>query len=365
MPVQAATSSAESVGQGYGQPQIIFFSELDGVSLLAHLGDGSLVTHLAAHGYGVALAMRDLNEPLAAAVRLLNLRQIPVIAWLLLPPSEGLWFNLQNYPQAFASYHRFRAWAYEHGLQFQAVGLDIEPPSSELDRLQRWGLRHLARRLWLARENVLYNAARKAYTDLISEIHRDGYAVHTYQLPILADDRRAGTTLAQRVLDIVDLPADVEVLICYSSAPIAALGDDLGGVLITSYGPAADGIGVGAVGGGSTRESSGEGLPPLAWEALERDLILAGQYTDTIYIYALEGCIEGGLLPRIAAIDWEATPQVLLWKRGLATAARAGILTGLLVTRFSRTLIAWLGWALFILLLARQLRSVAQRRSTL
>ncbi len=361
-PVHVATPTTESTRAGFGQPQLIFFCELNGPELLTHLQHGAIMVHLAAHRYGIALALRELDPPLVEAIRLLNRHSIPVIAWLLLPPDEGLWFSLQNYPQALERYRQFRAWAHAHDLQFQAIGLDIEPPSSELDRLQRRGVRHLARRFWLASENVLYEAARNAYCELISAIHHDGYEVHTYQLPILADDRRAGTTLAQRVLDIVDLPADVEVLICYSSAPLAALGDDLGGVLITSYGPAADGIGVGVVSSGSIRESSSEGLPPLTWEALERDLVLAAHYTDTIYVNSFEGCVERGLLPRIATINWEASPQVARWKQALVTMARAGLLASLLLARFSHTLIAWLGWALFALLLARQLRATMQRR---
>lgn len=354
--------TTESTRAGFGQPQLIFFCELTGPELLAYLQHGAILAHLADHGYGIALALRELEPSLVEAIRLLNRHRIPVIAWLLLPPDEGLWFSLQNYPQALERYRQFRQWAHAHDVQFQAIGLDIEPPSSELDRLQRWGIRHLARRFWLASENVLYEAARNAYRELISAIHHDGYEVHTYQLPILADDRRAGTTLAQRVLDIVDLPADVEVLICYSSAPLTTLGDDLGGVLITSYGPAADGIGVGVVSSGSNRESSIEGLPPLTWEALERDLMLAAHYTDTIYVNSFEGCVERGLLPHIATINWEASPQVVRWKQALVTTARAGLLASLLLARFSHTLIAWLGWALFALLLIRQLRATLQRR---
>src|SRR5690606_36636118 len=205
---------------------------------------------------------------------------------------------------------------------------------------------------WMARENVLFPAARAAYTDLIAEIHHDGYEVHTYQLPILADDRRAGTTLAQRSLDIVDLPADVEVLMCYSSVPSERIGNDLGGALISSSGAAADSIGVGALGDGGTDD-----LPPLSWEALERDLLLAARYTDTIYVVSLEGCAERGLLPRIAALNWDADARVVLWKWALISAFRGLILAGLLIARFSRGMLAWLGWAIALLLLIREIRT--------
>lgn len=359
--MQAPTPTTELISPLFGRPQLFFFCELDGAALQRLLADHQLLPLLAANSYGIALATRELDEPTAAAVRLLNQHGVPVVAWLLLGPAEGFWFNLQNYPQAVERYHALAAWARAYGLVFNAVGLDIEPPASILDHLRRWGIRHLARRAWQAHENTLFTAARAAYSDLIVEIHHDGYEVHTYQLPILADDRRAGTSLAQRTLDIVDLPADVEVLMCYSSAPVEALDNDLGGALISSYGPAADGIAVGAIGADSARDT-GDPLPPLTWEALERDLILAAHHTDMIYISSLEGCVERGLLPRIGQIDWDAEPRVALWKRLCVSAARGLLLAGLLFTRFSRTLFAWLGWGLFALLLARRLRAAIGRQ---
>ena len=72
--------------------------------------------------------MQRLNDDDAEAVRLLNRNGVPVIAWLQLPPDEGLWFNLQNYPQAIERYRAFRAWARRNELNYDAVGLDIEPP---------------------------------------------------------------------------------------------------------------------------------------------------------------------------------------------------------------------------------------------
>ena len=44
----------------------------------------------------------------------------------------------------------------------------------------------------------------------------------------------------------------------------------------------------------------------LPWPALRRDLLLSAHYTDTIYIHSLEDCVARELLPKIAALDWEA-----------------------------------------------------------
>lgn len=360
-PVQAPTSTTEPPRPAFGRPQIYFFSELGAAALGALLRDGSTLDLLAENGYGVAMAMRQLDDAAAEVARLLNDRRIPFVAWLLPLSADESWFNLRNYPQAIERYRAFHAWSQGHGLRVEAVGIDIEPPAGALEPLTGWNIQHIMRRVGQARENVLFSAARAAYTDLIAAIHHDGYEVHAYQLPILADDRRAGSTLAQRTLDIVDIPADVEVLMCYSSVPIQRLDNDLGGALIVSYGPDADGIGVGAVGGESAVD--GEALPSLSWDALERDLTLAAHHTDTMYVYSLEGCIDRGLLPRIAGVDWDAEPAVQLWKRAAVAVARLAILAGLFLARFSRTLFAWLGWGLFAILLARQIRASIRARA--
>jgi hypothetical protein len=358
--VQAFDATTPTAQSSYGHPSLIFFCELDGGALLALLARPGLLDDLAARGYGVALAIRDLTPDLVAAVRLLNARGLQMVAWLQLPQSEGAWFHLQNYPQAIERYRAFRAWACEHDLAFQAVGIDIEPPVSELDQTRRWGLRDLARHLWLAHENVLFPAARAAYADLVGEIHGDGYEVHAYQLPALADDRRAGTTVIQRAFDIVGLPADVEVLMCYSSLPIDALGNDIGGALIASYGPSADSIGVGAV-SSTSLSSSPDDLPPLPGAALERDLILASRHTDLIYVFSLEGCVERGLLQRISQINWDTEVQVSFLRRLIVAELRAMVLAALLISRFGLSLFAWLGWGLFLIVLLRNARAALRR----
>jgi hypothetical protein len=347
--VHAPTPTIRPSPLASGHPQIVFFCELGATELLELLARAAVLETLAARSYGVALATLTLDDATADAVRLLHGRQIPVVAWLQLGAAEGLQCNMRNYPQVVERYRAFHGWAHAHGLQFAAVGLEIAPAGVAISPQHGWGPRHLLRRLRQARENLLFATARAAYSELIAGMHHDGYEVHLYQLPFVADDRRAGSTLAQRALEIVDLPADVEVLACYSSVAADRLANDLGGALIRSYGPEADGIGVGVVGG--------ESLPSLSWEALERDLLLAAHHTDTLYVYSLEGCVERGLLPRIAQLDWDVEPRVLAWKRALVAAARLALVAGLFLARFSRALFAWLGWGLFALLVARRLNA--------
>ncbi len=346
-----------------GRPHLIFSTELDGSALRHLLLTEGLIDELECHDYGIALGMIDLSDDRTTVVQQLNARGIATIAWLLLPPDEGSCFNVQNYPQAIERYHEFRAWAQHHRLHFDAVGLDIEPPSNEIVHLHHWGMRDIVRRFWLARENVLYPAARAAYTDLVAEIHHDGYEVHSYQLPLLADDRRAGTTLLQRALDVVELPADVEVLICYNSFAAGGMRGNLERALIASYGPSADSLAVGSTGraDGLAPDVRGRSLPPLSWESLEQSLLLAASYTDTIYIHSLEGAVERDMFAQITALDWNQQPTLGSERRALIATMRSLVLALLLITRFRGTLFAWSGWLLALFLLGRGAR--ARRRA--
>ncbi len=328
---------------------MIFFSELDGEALLGLLRTPGLLDTLAALGAGVAMALPWFDDGRAATARLLNEHGIRLVAWLLLPPGEGFSFNLQNYPQAIARYRAFHCWAQEHDLRFEAVGLDIEPPLVEVLWEERLSLREVVRRLWLARDNALYPSAQAAYLELLAAIRHDGYEVHTYQMPVIADDRRSGTTLVQRALDIVDLPSDVDVLMCSSCVPIERVGGDLGGALVASYGPAADAIGL-----GSTNGDTGTDAPPrLPWPALRRDLLLAAQHTDTIYVFSLEDCAARGLLPQIAALDWMAPARAVFRRQALISALRLLLVAILLAGRFGGTTLAWAGWGLALALWLR------------
>jgi hypothetical protein len=328
------------------RPHLIFFAEEGGEPLLELLAEPGVLDALAAGAFGVAVALPRLDEPQAEAVRRLNERGVPAVAWLMLPPEDGETLNLQNYPRALERYQAFRGWARAAGLRFEAVGLDIEPPPDDLERGGWHALRAIAGRLWLARDNALFPSARAAYIELVALIQQDGYEVHTYQLPLIADDRRAGTTIVQRALDIVDLPSDLDVLVCSSEVPIDALGFELGGALVESYGPAADALAVGAGSGGSDA--------PLPWGTLRRDLLLAARYVDTIYIATLETVVAGGLLERIAALEWDGPARAAVVRRGLVGLVRAALFGALLLGRHGRTVLAWCGWLLALVLWIRR-----------
>lgn len=321
-----------------GRPRLIFSTELEGPALLRLLDEPGLVPLLARYDWSVAIGLPRFDEAYAAAARRLLAAGVPLVAWLMPHPDDGIAFSAQNYPQARTSYQAFLAWVRAERLAFEAVGLDIAPPP-EVVSAERLSARYMLQRFWRAGDNVLFPAARAAYAELAAAIRHDGYELHAYQWPVIADDRRAGTTLVQRALEIADLPADLDVLVCAGSLPIEWFGGDLGGALVAAYGPGADAISVTL----APRDGDGPGDP---WPAARRDLLLAARHTDIIYLDSLEAGVEAGLLARIAALDWESAARAARLQRVAVGLLRAILFAGLTTARFGPRALAWAGWAL-------------------
>lgn len=345
--MQQASELWEQRGVAQSQPSLIFLTRLDGLALHHLLAADGTLDELAQQQAGLALALPTLDADRADVVRLLNARGLYTVAWLLPPDEETVW-SVLNYPQATKYYRSFCAWAIANALRFDAVALDMGPrgelppgplPFSDLASQAR----RLGDWLRLASENPLFPAASAAYTSLAAEIARDGYSLHLYQTPLIVDDRHAGTTLLQRALNVVDLPASLEVLKCHSA------DSALRRVLIASYGEDADSISL---------DLGPAGCPPSdgaaqTWATLQRDIQLAAHYTDTVYIATLEECVAQGWLPHFARLDAFAAPAL---PRPILAPLRLLLLLVLLVARFFRPLVAWLGWLIVLILLLRQAR---------
>ena len=136
------------------------------------------------------------------------------------------------------------------------------------------------------------------YRNLIEEIHRDGYKVETYQIPVIADERRTRSTTLQKMIGMVDVTADTEVMMLYTS-----LVRPHGPGILASFAPEAHSIGIGSTGGGVELDIVQS--RPLEWNELERDLRLAWYWCDEIYIFSLEGCIQQNYLGELAHFKWD------------------------------------------------------------
>lgn len=331
------------------RPLLSFFCEVDGERFQQISLDSTLMKDLLAMRAELRVGLLDLTEARADGIMRLNRAGIPVVAWLLLPEAEGYWFHAGNAAQAAARYADFQEWTARYGLRWQGVGLDLEPPIADVRRLQA----HPGRSL-LAFWPRLYDGDRLAagaaqYEALITQMRTDGYRVETYIIPLLLDERAAGTQSFQRLSRVLDLNADREIPMCYTSAGLG------GGAIILSYGSEGQAVAIGSTGGGVTL-GDGQVLPSLTWEDLSRDLLLAQQVSQEIHIFSLEGCLEKGWLPRLR--DFNFNQPVYLYSAEIeAQARRRTLLRGLWQVLAWPTLTAiglliiiclglWLAWQL-------------------
>lgn len=281
-------------------PRLTFFCELAPGPLRALFAAPAVTEDLVALRAGVSLGLLDLGPERVEVVRRLNREGIPVTAWLLLPEDQGYWFHAGNVAQATARYDAFRAWSAEHGLEWAGVGLDLEPDLRELRQVLEGGWRRLPGLLPRLGRGGQVREARVGYVALVERIRADGHRVDTYQFPFIVDERQARSTLLQRLSGVLDLPADREVLMLYTS-----FVRPHGAAVLWSYGPGAPSIAVGITGGGV--EFPGARVPPpLEWAELSRDLRLAVRWTHDLHVFSLEGCVRQGFLSRLRTFDWDA-----------------------------------------------------------
>jgi hypothetical protein len=320
------------------RPRLTFFCELEAKPLQTLFALPDIVS-LADLNASISMGILDLSDERAEVVRRLNEVGIPVVAWLLLPTEDGYYFNIYNASLAAERYYDFKKWSDRHDLQWEGVGLDIEPDIRELEKLSTARLQMLLLMIRRAYNRKPFNQARRIYRDLIHQIRKDGFRVDVYQFPLIADERSARSTLLQKSIGLIDLPADREVLMLYTSF----LRPDGPGIL-WSYGCHAQSIGIGSTGGGVDLDILD--LTPMKWEELERDLRHAWVFTDDIHIFSLEGCLRQGYLNRLKEFQFdhpiieprELSEKVEIWRRslqsGLWIGSRPWLMAGLLSILF-------------------------------
>lgn len=304
------------------KPRLTFFCELESGPLAA-LMTRPLLDQLRALDASVSLGLIDLSPERARVVNRLNRAGIPVIAWLLLPKDEGYWFNTGNWLAAARRYGAFCAWTAEFKLRWSGVGLDIETDIGEMRQLLVSPARLapvLLRRLLDTRQ---LDRAQAAYTALVEAIRADGYPVDSYTMPLLVDERRAGSHLLRRLAGWVDLPVDREVLMLYSS-----FYRPYGHAILASYAGDAPSAGLGVTGGGV--EIDGVTAPAfLSWDEFRRDLLTAARFTRDVHIFSLEGCVRQGWMERLLTLDWSARPTSAPVALGWVERGRALLRVGL------------------------------------
>jgi len=299
------------------QSQLTFFCELDGPSLKRLFENRFVYDDLKTLGASISLGILDFSAERVEIVRKLNRLGIPVKAWLLLPKEEGYWFNMENHAQALQRYADFKAWTDKNDLVWSGIGLDIEPDINQMTEAysKPSGVLKRALKRYLSKDAL--KQASLGYRKLAVNIKDDGYFLEAYHFPFILDDRKAGSTVVQRLGGLVDVPVDREVLMLYSS-----LYQPLGNKILWSYAAEAQAIGIGITGGGVVIE--GVDAPrTLTWDEFATDLRLGWQSGKPVYVFSLEGCVEQNFLPRLVTFD--PSGEVSLPRITLVKSARKGL----------------------------------------
>lgn len=302
--------------------ELTFFCELDGQNLKKLFENRFVFDDLKSLDASISMGILDFSAERVEVVRQLNLLGIPVRAWLLLPKEKGYWFNLNNSDDALQFYEDFKLWTKENDLDWAGVGLDIEPDINDMAGVLNTPLKTIPRALGRLKDKARIAKASKDYKKLAVNIRDDGYFVESYHFPFILDERKAKSTVIQRISGVVDVPVDREVLMLYSS-----FFRPIGQSILWSYAQQAEAIGIGNTGGGVVLEGRKKPEVYLSWEEFSTDLRLAWQTRKPIYVFSLEGCVEQGFLSRLVTFEWDA--EVRFPKQKLVNSAR-NVLSGLL-----------------------------------
>ena len=358
--VSCAHGAANGVtvqNQGKSPPQIVFACDRP-TDELPSLFTPELIADLKSIGAGIAVPA-DLSPQMAEVVQRLNAAGIPMTASLVLPPDRGYYSNAGNAPETLARFLAFDQWTRENRLKWDAVGLDIEPNLSEFGALRDHKLRLIGLALRRAFDAGRVTRARAQYASIIREMQGRGYSVDTYQFPLIADERDAHSTFLERLLGIVDVRGNKEVLMLYTS-----FNPKLDSAMIWEYGPEAQAIAVGVT-ASSGDAATDAAFPPLDWNQFSRDLIVARHFSPVIGVYNLSGCIKQGFIGRLKNMDWDQAvvipPQALTGALRLRRLAYAGLWLASNAVYLAIAIVVLTGWFIFALLRRRRRKSGAPR----
>ena len=279
----------------YAAPKISFFVELPASGIDSLFSDSTLIQQLVEMKSSLRIGIMDFSPERIAVIKKLNRAGVPVTAWLLLPINEGYWFNMNNGVKATQRYHEFKQWTRSNDLRWAGIGIDIEPDFNEIRLMMKHPFRVAANMYLQLYRNEPMRKGKEIYGQLVREMEADGYRVESYIIPMIDDEREAGTTSFQKLTGLLDIETPVTIPMAYTSAT----GNP---AIIQVYHHPGMPLGLGSTGGGVVIE--GMSAPVISWDNLERDLLISNRLTSEVVIFSLEGAWEKGWLSKIASIDY-------------------------------------------------------------
>ncbi len=228
---------------------------------LADFFDDKLIAHLGMHNVRICLAIRDLSSLRVALVQRFNSARIAVVAWIVRDEQQLLReYRMHDAALVSTRYGEFLQWSNLHGLGWDAVGIDIEPDIREAVRGGNQPSVDINTLVQRIADRWHIDEATAAYSHLVAQMRSDGFAVESYEIPFVRDDRVSGSTIARRLLGLPDFAAD-RTVIRLSSSNLRPYGPGL----IATYAPESSSVLIGSI-------ASDENNRPLSQYELLRDL---------------------------------------------------------------------------------------------
>lgn len=284
------------------KPHFSFFCELQGKEFSELFADSALINQLVKMKVAVRIGLHDFSPERTMTIQKLNQAGIPIVAWLLLPEEEGYWFNMYNGAKAEKRYADFKAWTAENNLKWEGIGIDLELDINDA----KLAISHPLQLAWKAYKRLYDDQSieegKEVYQRLVSTMKNDGYTVESYLIPFIYEERAKKTTSAQKLMGIIDIKTDIEIPMLYTSA----LNNP---AIIPVYHQKNMPVALGSTGGGVKIE--GVELKAITWDNLERDILIASQFTNEIHIFCLETSVQQNFLTKIESIDFsQKTPDI-------------------------------------------------------
>ena len=261
----------------------------------------------------VCLSVADFSDERAQAIQALNEANVPIVAWFLLPLDQSLWDTEDNAEKVLARVAEFVAWTSKKSLKFEAVGLDMELDEQDVQHILGADLVPVLVNV-VRRSIERFLVVRKVYMDVVAAISTN-FNVQSYVIPTILAERAANSSFLQRTLGNVDIgKVGLEVPMLYSTVYPDGLG------VLNSFASSMKlaAIAVGTTGDGTSDpkpNSSGKPKHYASWDDFRIDLLVASNYTSSLFISSLEGCVRNGYLRKIQSLAWGSSLQPFTQQR--------------------------------------------------
>jgi hypothetical protein len=279
------------------KPLISFFNEMEGVPLKQLFSDTSIIPHLQSLHAQIRMGMLDTSIERVEVIKQLNKKNIPVVAWLLLPKEKGYWFHSKNGPAAVTRYHEIQKWAYRNQIVFSGIGLDLELDINDIDLIKNHPFKLGGKIIQRLYDKQQISDGKKLYQALIADIKKDGYKVESYYVPFIRFENEEGRTALQQVSGFLDVKTDNDIPMLYSSF----MGNGYGLLKILAKDQGIKAVAIGSTGGGFDTT-----LKTMNWDHFKYDLQYASSFANEVHIFSLEGAVQKGFLNKMDSIDLHA-----------------------------------------------------------